>query len=92
MSLRSPGNKHLAGRADLRPVSLSDHAALGEFRPGDLVVVARGRRYFSNDELTARLEAASQPAAAVSLGRVPSARVYALDAATFAAFEEVVNR
>jgi hypothetical protein len=82
----------LAGREDLHSVSLSDRAALREFRPGDLVVVARGRRYFSNDELTSRLDAASQPAAAVSLGRVPSARVYALDAATFAAFEEVVKR
>jgi hypothetical protein len=81
----------LAGREDLRSVSLSDRAALGEFRPGDLVVVARGRRYFSNDELTSRLEAASKPAADISLGRVPSARVYALDAATHAAFEEVVK-
>ena len=75
----------LAGREDLRSVSLSDRAALREFRPGDLVVVARGRRYFSNDELTSRLEAASKPAADISLGRVPSARVYALDAATFEA-------
>jgi hypothetical protein len=82
----------LAGREDLRSVSLSDHAALREFRPGDIVVVARGRRYFSNDELTARLEAASKPAADISLGRVPSARVYALDAATFGVFEEVVGR
>lgn len=82
----------LAGREDLRSVSLSDHAALREFRPGDLVVVARGRRYFSNDELTSRLETASQPAASISLGHVPSARVYALDAATFGAFEEIVSR
>ena len=81
----------LAGREDLRSVSLSDRAVLREFQPGDIVVVARGRRYFSNDELTARLDAASQPAATVSLGRVPSAHVYALDAATFAAFEGVVN-
>ncbi|HJQ31183.1 MAG TPA: glycosyltransferase family 39 protein [Pyrinomonadaceae bacterium] len=83
---------HLAGRSDLRPVSLSDHAALGEFRPGDVIVVARGRRYFSNDELTSRLAAASQPTDAVSLGGVPSARIYVLDAATFGAFEEVVKR
>lgn len=82
----------LAGREDLRSVSLSDRAALREFRPGDLLVVARGRRYFSNDELTSRLEAASQPAVSISLGRVPSARVYVLDAATFGAFEEVVKR
>jgi dolichyl-phosphate-mannose-protein mannosyltransferase len=82
----------LAGREDLRSVSLSDRAALSEFRPGDIVVLARGRRYFSNNELTSRLEAASQPTANISLGRVPSARIYALDAATFGAFEEVVKR
>lgn len=81
----------LAGREDLRAVSLSDRTALNEFRPGDLVVVARGRRYFSNDELTSRLEAASQPAVAVSLGRVPSARIYALDAATYDAFAEIIH-
>ncbi|HEX8352145.1 MAG TPA: glycosyltransferase family 39 protein [Pyrinomonadaceae bacterium] len=72
----------LAGREDLRSVSLSDRAALGEFRPGDLVVVARGRRYLSNEAITARLGAASQPAAVLSLGGVPSARVYSLDAAS----------
>ncbi|MFL6336249.1 MAG: ArnT family glycosyltransferase [Pyrinomonadaceae bacterium] len=82
----------LAGRADLRSVSLSDRAALREFRPGDLVVVARGRRYFSNDELTSRLAAASRPVADISLGRVPSARVYALDAATLGVFAEIVGR
>jgi hypothetical protein len=83
---------HFEGRDDLRSVSLSDRAALREFRPGDIVVVARGRRYFSNEELTSRLDAASQPAATLSLGRVPSAKVYTLDAATFGAFEEVVKR
>ncbi|HEX7314241.1 MAG TPA: glycosyltransferase family 39 protein [Pyrinomonadaceae bacterium] len=82
----------LAGREDLRSVSLSDRAALREFRHRDIVVVARGRRYISNDELTSRLEAASKPAADIALGRVPSARVYELDAANFGAFEEVVNR
>ncbi len=81
-----------AGRDDLRSVSLSDRAALREFGAGDLVVVARGRRYFSNEEITARLAAASRPAASVSLGGVPSARVYALDAASAALVSEVVNR
>jgi hypothetical protein len=72
----------LAGREDLHSVSLSDRAALGAFRPGDVVVLARGRRYFSNEEITRGLDAASQPAASVSLGGVPSARVYALDTGT----------
>jgi hypothetical protein len=82
----------LAGREDLRSVSLSDRAALREFGAGDLIVVARGRRYFSNDQITARLAAASQPAAAVSLGGVPSARVYRLDAASAAIVSEVAGR
>lgn len=83
---------NLAGRADLRSASLSDRAALSEFRTGDVIVVARGRRYFSNDELTSRLAAASQPSAEIRLGAVPSARVYALDAQTFQVFEEAVRR
>jgi hypothetical protein len=83
---------HLAGRRDLRPVSLSDHAALRELQAGDVVVIARGRRYFSNDELTARLAAASQPADAVSLGGVPSARVYVLDAESLRLLAEVLAR
>jgi hypothetical protein len=83
---------HLAGRQDMRSVSLSDHAALREFQAGDIIVVARGRRYFSNDELTARLASASQPADAISLGGVPSARVYVLDAESLRLLAEIVNR
>ena len=82
----------LAGRTDLRFISLSDRAALREFEAGDVVIVARGRRYLSNDELTSRLEAASKPSATVSLGGVESARVYVLDDASHAAVSEVVNR
>jgi hypothetical protein len=82
----------LAGRTDLRPMSLSDRAALREFQPGDVVVLARGRRYLSNEELTARLESASQPSAVVSLGGVESARVYVLDAESLRQFDEVVTR
>jgi hypothetical protein len=82
----------LAGRTDLRPVSLSNTAALREFEAGDVVLVVRGRRYFSNDELTSRLEKASQPAATISLGGVESARVYVLDPASASEVSEVVNR
>jgi 4-amino-4-deoxy-L-arabinose transferase-like glycosyltransferase len=82
----------LAGREDLRSVSLSDRAALREFRAGDVVVVARGRRYFSNEEVTSGLAAASQPTAAVSLGGVESARVYALDAAAAGLVAGVAGR
>jgi hypothetical protein len=78
----------LAGRADLRTISLSDRAALRDFGPGDVLVIARGRRYFSNDELTSRLEAASQPSATVSLGSVESARIYVLDHVSLGAVSE----
>jgi hypothetical protein len=82
----------LAGREDLQHISLSDHAAVREMREGDLVVVARGRRYFSNDELTSSLREASKPRASVSLGRVPSAEVYLLDANSAAALVEAASR
>ncbi|HEV2763269.1 MAG TPA: glycosyltransferase family 39 protein [Pyrinomonadaceae bacterium] len=68
-----------AGRADISSVSLSDSSALGALSAGDLVLVARGRRYFSNEKLVARLRAASRPAAVVPLGGVPSAEVFLLD-------------
>jgi hypothetical protein len=72
----------LAGRPDLRFVSLSDREALKDFQAGDVIVVSRGRRYHSNDVLTARLQAESKPSASISLGDVLSAQVFLLDAAS----------
>jgi 4-amino-4-deoxy-L-arabinose transferase-like glycosyltransferase len=76
-----------AGRDDLVQVSLSDQAALGELSVGDAVVVARGRRYFSNDAAIIRLEAVSRPVATTSLGSTPSARVFILDKAALASIK-----
>jgi hypothetical protein len=59
---------------------------------GDVVVVARGRRYFSNDELTSSLRATSKPSATVSLGRAPSAQIYVLDANSLAALADAASR
>jgi hypothetical protein len=81
-----------AGREDLRELSLSDHAAVREMREGDVLVVARGRRYFSNDELTAGIRQTSKPKATVSLGRVPSAEIYVLDAESLKALTEAAAR
>ncbi|HEX8708568.1 MAG TPA: glycosyltransferase family 39 protein [Pyrinomonadaceae bacterium] len=69
----------VAGRNDLVSVSLSDKEAMRQFAEGDIIIVARGRRYFSNDLLVSRLRAAEQPAAAFALGRVPAIAVYVLD-------------
>ncbi|MFN2596239.1 MAG: glycosyltransferase family 39 protein [Pyrinomonadaceae bacterium] len=74
-----------AGRGDLEMVSLSDRDAVESLAVGDAVVVARGRRYFSNDATARRLEAATAPAATVSLGVVLSARVFVLDERALAA-------
>jgi hypothetical protein len=69
----------LAGRRDLEPVSLSDRAAVKELRPGDFVLVARGRRYFSNDALVQELPQISSPIGAVQLGHVNAIDIYLLD-------------
>ncbi len=71
-----------AGRVDLVSVSLSDPAARDALVPGDIIIVARGRRYYTNDALVAMLTETRRPAATVSLGATPAARVYVLDAAT----------
>ncbi|HLL75077.1 MAG TPA: glycosyltransferase family 39 protein [Pyrinomonadaceae bacterium] len=81
-----------AGRDDLRHVSLSDPEAVGELSAGDHVVVARGRRYFSNEAATAALESTAQPAATLQLGGVPSARIFALDEPSAAALRETAAR
>ncbi len=72
----------LAGRTDLRAVSLSDPAARSEMEAGDYVIAARGRRYFSNDAILRRLQATSAPVVELSLGDIPSAKIFQLDAAS----------
>jgi hypothetical protein len=81
-----------AGRGDLSQVSLSDQSALGGLAVGDAVVVARGRRYFSNDATVARLEAASRPAATASLGPTPAAQLFVLDEAALASIKDFNGR
>ncbi|MBA3243419.1 MAG: glycosyltransferase family 39 protein, partial [Acidobacteria bacterium] len=62
----------LAGREDLRSVSLSDRDALRDFEAGDIIIIARGRRYFSNDAPVSKLQAAGTPAAEIKLGGIVS--------------------
>ena len=81
-----------AGRDDLRQASLSDPSAVARLSAGDYVVVARGRRYFSNEAATAALESNAAPAATLQLGGVPSARVFALDEPSAAALRATAAR
>ncbi|MBV9958216.1 MAG: glycosyltransferase family 39 protein [Acidobacteria bacterium] len=82
----------LAGRSDLVSLSLTDHEAMRQFTAGDFVIIARGRRYFSNEELTASLQGKSEPAINLTLGRVPSVAIYRLDETSARSFVEAAAR
>lgn len=73
-----------AQRSDLVCVSLSDPTAVSELRSGDFVIVARGRRYFSNDPLITILRTYT-PVLDLKLGQVPSVKIYQLDQASLEA-------
>jgi hypothetical protein len=65
-------------RTDLICVSLSDPDAMKQLSAGDYIIIARGRRYFSNDAMISTLRDHSTPVAEVKLGSVPSAKIYEL--------------
>jgi len=66
-------------RSDLVCISLSDPDALKQLGVGDYVIIARGRRYFSNDAIISSLRDHSTPVAELKLSDVPSAKIYELD-------------
>jgi len=43
---------------------------------GDYIIIARGRRYFSNDAIISTLRDHSTPSIETKLGVVPSAKIY----------------
>lgn len=67
------------GREDLHFVSLSDEAETVKLAAGDFIVVARGRRYFSNDNFLKYLESSVQSVDETRLGEIISAKIYLLD-------------
>ncbi|MGB9179985.1 MAG: glycosyltransferase family 39 protein [Pyrinomonadaceae bacterium] len=81
----------LAGRSDLVSISLSDREAVRKLGTGDFVIVARGRRYFSNETLVNKLQEASRPVATVMLGEVTSANLYKLDEVSAGAASEALK-
>jgi hypothetical protein len=68
-----------AQRPDLICISLSDPEALKQLAVGDYVIIARGRRYFSNDAIISSLRDHATPVIDLKLGAVTSAKVYQLD-------------
>jgi hypothetical protein len=81
-----------AGRSDLNFVWLSDEAAMKEVGAGDVVVVARGRRYLSNDLFVSQLEKRLAPTATLSLGEVPSMQIFVLDQSPLVALTASARR
>ncbi|MEP6569431.1 MAG: glycosyltransferase family 39 protein [Acidobacteriota bacterium] len=80
-----------AGRPDLACVFLSDPTELQQLREGDFVIDARGRRYFSNEQILSALTESGAPAFRVSLGPVPSASIYQLDRKSLDAIQGAVR-
>lgn len=79
-----------ASRTDLALVSLSDPQGLQQLNVGDFIIVARGRRYFSNDALLAALQT-QKADLRFFLGDVPSVDVFILNAESLKILEEVVR-
>lgn len=78
-------------RGDLACVSLSDPEAVKQLQVGDFVIVARGRRYFSNDALLKALETHKSDFE-FFLGGVPSVDVYVTNNETLPIFTAVTTQ
>jgi hypothetical protein len=76
-----------AHRPDLNSLELSDPDALRQLQPGDFVIDARGRTYFSNQAMLMRLRSAGKPAFGISVGAMPAGDVYILDQKSLAALK-----
>ena len=81
----------LRGREDIVSLSLSETEAIRQLEAGDFIIVARGRRYFSNEAEVARLEETSQPVANLSLGDIPAVKIFVLDENSQAAVSETLK-
>jgi predicted membrane-bound dolichyl-phosphate-mannose-protein mannosyltransferase len=68
-----------ANRPDLNCVDLSDPADLQKLTPGDFVIDARGRVYYTNQAMLTRLRQAREPAFTIAVGAIQAANVYLLD-------------
>lgn len=83
---------HRANRPDLVCLKLSDPEQLKRLKAGDYVLVARGRRYFSNEVVTNVLAQTALPSHHLKLGNTPSAIIYRLDDRSREAIVAAANR
>ncbi len=66
-------------RNDLNSISLSDAEKMKTLQVGDFIVIAEGRRYFSNDFYVQFLKKSIKPISEISVNGTISARIYRLD-------------
>ncbi len=81
-----------AGRPDLNFVSLSDRSKVAGLRAGDFVVIARGRRYFSNAAYIDYLEGNAPTAKEVDLLGIPAAKIYQMREEDLIGIRSIANR
>lgn len=67
------------GRDDLTFISLSEKETVAQLSDGDLIVLAKGRRYWSNQAYIDYLETSAVPVAKTKTLDIVSARLYKLD-------------
>ncbi len=70
------------GRNDINSISLSDAEMMKVLKAGDFIVIAEGRRYFSNDVYFLYLKNSCKPIAEISVNGIISARIYQVDEIT----------
>jgi hypothetical protein len=69
------------GRRDINSISLSDAEKMKVLKVGDFIVIAEGRRYFSNDGYVQYLKKSSNPISEITANGIISARIYRVDEA-----------
>jgi hypothetical protein len=79
------------GRNDLISLSLSDKKSMTEMKEGDFIIVARGRRYFSNAAIISQLQSVAAPVATLKLDGVQALSIYLLDATSLKAISTDVK-
>ncbi len=79
------------GRSDLRMISLSDKNSIATLVGGDIVVLAEGRRYFSNSGIVAYLKTEDN-AEDVKINGAVAARVYRLTDEQAAAIVRIASK
>lgn len=81
-----------SGRKDLVYISLSDRSEVMNLKSGDFVVLAEGRRYFSNSAYIEYLERSVTPVFEVKMLDATAARVFELSDDSLAAIRAIASK